>query len=339
LTNLETTILRYQGRLAEAAELVQPAVRALARIRSGYPDSKHMLEIDADLRENLGAVWLAQGDAQKAVIQFRESLNIRRQRLGGRTPTQQSFAVMFDRSRPVSWREVEPMVIADYCETQLRLAAALSAVGRPYEAGCTLGDAAFNAQIINNSHLDILAFWVLHANAVAAVGQHLNEQESGEADHYLQVAAALWNEMRAEFPEAEKFQSGARGQRNDWDWFRTTLPDYADNPGTRESLKLNNWNTAFWQHMLGRSWFENEAWESSVNHFTKSAELRKSERAYDWLHLAMAYHHLDQPEKAKTEFDRAVAGIQTAATPDAELEELRRRAARLLAEDTVAESN
>ena len=59
-----------------------------------------MLEVDADLRESLGEVRLAQGDPQKAVDQFREALGLRRQRLGGRTPTQQSFAVMFDSNRP-----------------------------------------------------------------------------------------------------------------------------------------------------------------------------------------------------------------------------------------------
>jgi uncharacterized protein HemY len=91
--------------------------------------------------------------------------------------------------------------------------------------------------------------------------------------------------------------------------------------------------------MLGRAWFQNEAWQSAINHFTKSTEFRKTGQAYDWLHLAMAYHHLGQHEKAKTELDRAVADIQTAATPDAELEALRRSVARLLAEDIPAESN
>jgi hypothetical protein len=104
------------------------------------------------------------------------------------------------------------MVIADYCETQLRLAAALSAVGRPYEAGCMLGDATFNAQQVNDSRRDILQFWVLHANAAAAVAEHLTESESPEAKYYLQLTAALWNEMRAVFPQAEQFQSGAHGQ-------------------------------------------------------------------------------------------------------------------------------
>ena len=241
---------------------------------------------------------------------------------------------MFDRSRPVSWREVEPLVIADYCETQLRLAAALTAVGRPYEAECMLGEAAFNAQIINDSRRDILAFWVLHANAIAAVGEHLSDGQSDEADHYLQFAAALWNEIRAEFPQADQFRSGAHGQTNDWDWFRTTYPDYASKPGTRESLKLNNRDTAFWNHMLGRAWFQNEAWDSAVNHFAKSAELRNTGQAYDWLHLAMAYHHLGQPEKAKTEYDRAVAAnADSRHVADAELESLRGTAARLLAEN------
>ena len=51
--------------------------------------------------------------------------------------------------------------------------------------------------------------------------------------------------------------------------------------------------------MLGRAWFQNEAWEAAVNHFTKSAELRTTGQAYDWLHLAMAYHHLGQHGKSQ----------------------------------------
>jgi tetratricopeptide (TPR) repeat protein len=333
LTNLETTILRNQGRFDEAAELVRPAAAAMYRMRSRYPDSKQMLEVDADLRQSLGEVLLAQDKPQEAVDQFRESLGLRRQRLGGRTPTEQSFAVMFDRSRPVSWREVEPLVIADYCETQIRLAGALHAVGRPYEAGCVLGDAAFNAQQVNDDRRDILVFWVLHANATAAIAQHLNKCESSEAEHYVQLTAALWNECRAEFPQAEQYRSGLHGAMRDWDWFRTIFPDHANQPGTRESLKLNNWNTAFWHHMLGRAWFQNEAWQSSINHFTKSAELRKTGQAYDWLHLAMAYHHLGQHEKAKAEYERSVAQIKRADAPDHEVESLRRTSARLFTED------
>jgi serine/threonine protein kinase len=339
LTNLEANILRSQGHLDKATQLVRPAIAALWRMRSRYPDSKQMLVADADLHETLGEILLDQGKPQEAVEQFRESLGFRKQRLGGRTPTEQGFTVMFDRSRPVSWRHVEPLVIADYCDTQLRLAEALHAIGRPYEAGCVLGDAAFNAQIVNDSRRDILQFWVLHANAAAAVGEHLAERESTEAEHYFQLAAALWNEVLAGFPQAQQFQSGMHGTMRDWDWFSNTHPDQVSEQGTRESLKLDNWTTAFWNHMLGRAWFQNEAWQDAVRHFKKSAELRKSGQAYDWLHLAMAYHHLGQHEKAKTEYDRAVTQIKEATAPDAELESLRRTAGQVLSENGQGDSN
>ena len=74
LANLQTTVLRLQGRLEEAAETVRPALRSFFGIRPNFPDSKQMLEVEADLHENLGEVLLAQGDAQKAVDQFRDSL-------------------------------------------------------------------------------------------------------------------------------------------------------------------------------------------------------------------------------------------------------------------------
>jgi tetratricopeptide (TPR) repeat protein len=339
LADLQTTILRRQNQLEQAANIARPAVVNINRLRSEYSDSKLFLEVGADLHENWGEVLLAQGEVQQAVEQLRESLALRRQRLGGRTPTQQSFAVTFDRNRPVSEREVEPLVIADYCDTQLRLATALSAVGRTYEAECMLGEALFNAQIENDSRRDILAFWVLHANAAATVAEHLSKTNSPEAENYFQLAAALWNETRAAFPQAEQFQSGLHGDMRDWDWFRKAHPDHAGLQGTRQTLKLNNNNTAFRNHVLGRAWFQNGAWQAAVRHFEKSAELRTTGQAYDWLHLAIAHHHLGQPEKAKTEYDRAAAQMKEAAAPDAELESLRRTAARLLAERAPHDSN
>jgi serine/threonine protein kinase len=333
LANLQTIILRRHNRLDDAAATARPAIAALIRIREHYADSKQLLEVEADLRDSLGEVLLAQGDPPKAVEEFREALGLRRQRLGGRNPTQQSFALMFDPRRSVSWRDNEPLATAAYCQTQLRLAAALPSIGRPYEAECMLGEALFNAQINNDSRHDIMAFWVQHASAAAAVGELLTERGSPEAQHYLQLAAALWNEIRPQFPQAVRFVSGMHGASPDWEWFRTSYPDYASQKGTRESLKLQNFQTAFWHHLLGRAWFQNDAWQSAINHFAKSAELRSTGQSYDWLHVAMAYHHLGQPEKAKTEYDRAVARIDDAEIPDPELESLRSTAARLLTED------
>ena len=63
-----------------------------------------------------------------------------------------------------------------------------------------LGEALINAQIVNDSRRDILRFWVLNANAAAAVGEHLTARDSPEASHYLQLAAALWNETRLQLP-------------------------------------------------------------------------------------------------------------------------------------------
>jgi serine/threonine protein kinase/tetratricopeptide (TPR) repeat protein len=335
-TDLETTVLHRQGRLVEAEDTARPALGALFRVRSNYADAKRFLEVQADLGETLAEVLLAQGESEKAVDQLRQALSVRRERLGGRNPSQLYFAVFFEQKQPISWRYVEPLAIADYCQTQLRLAAALSGAGRPYEAQCMLGESLINAQIVNDSRGDILRFWVLHANAAAAVGEHLTARDSPEAPHYLQLAAALWNEMQLQFPRAIEFQSGTHGPMRDWDWFRASYLDYASQKGTRESLKLNSRDTAFWQHVLGHEQFQNEAWDSAVNHFTKSANLRTTGQAYDWLHMAIAYQKLGQPEKAKTEYDRAFAQIQA---PDAELESLRDTAARLIEEDKTTNSN
>ena len=85
---------------------------------------------------------------------------------------------------------------------------------------------------------------MLHANAAAAVGELLAEQKDAEADHYLQVASALWNETRVEFPDAGQFRSGAHDTMCDWDWFRIKYPDHASQNGNRETRGLNISGTA-----------------------------------------------------------------------------------------------
>jgi tetratricopeptide (TPR) repeat protein len=281
---------------------------------------------------------LAQGKPQQAVLLLRKALDRRKQRLGGRSPAQLGQALMSDADE-VSSSYIEPSAIADYCETQLQLAAVLTQVGRPYEAEGMLGEALLHGQINNDALPAVPRFWVLHASAAAAVGQRLAERRSDEAELFFQLAAALWNEMRAEFPQAEEFRSGLYGTERDWDWFRSTYPDHAAQAGTRESRNLNPWGTAFWSRTLGRLRFENEAWGDAIMHFTKSAELRNADQGYDRLHLAMAYFHLGKVEKAQIEYDRAMAHFREGETPDAELESIRRAAKRLFAERPTNDSD
>jgi tetratricopeptide (TPR) repeat protein len=328
LAKARSMVLFRQGRFDDALKAANSAPLQRAMYNSNFSDAKQLLELAAELREIVGEIRLAQSKPAEAVKALRDALALRKQRLGGRTPTQLTMDAFLGQP----WQYGEPRAVADYCSAQLRLAAALPSVDRPYEAECMLGEAWQEAEIVSDSYREVLEFWVLRANAAAAVGQHLADRGSAEAAHYLQLAAALWNEMRLQFPQAQLFQSGAHGVLRDWDWFRSTYPDYANAPGTRESLKLEKVETAFDSHARARLWFEYRSWDSAINGFAKSAEHRKEGHAYDWLHMSMAYHHMGEAEKAKTEYDQAIVEINARDTPDAELEALRRSAERLLTE-------
>ena len=51
----------------------------------------------------------------------------------------------------------------------------------------------------------------------------------------------------------------------------------------------------------------------------------------------MAYHHLGQADKAKAEYERAVAQLELATSPEPELKSLRRTAEKLLQGDVELE--
>ena len=327
LASVRSTILLQQGQLDDAAKAASSAVSLRYLSLPNYSDAKPLLDANARLFENLADIRLAHDQPAEAVEALRSALCLRKQRLGGRTPTQINLAIFTNEP----WLHGETRAVANYCGTQLRLARALALEDRPYEAEAMLGEALEAAQILNDTFPDVLEFWVLDANAAAAVGEQLTERNSPEASYFLRLAAALWSEMRLQSPQAEQFQSEAHGVMRDWDWFRSAHPEHAKRSGTRESLKLNNFTTAFWHRMLGLAWFERATWDAAAAEFEKSADMRKEGQAYDWLHFAMSCHHRGQADQAKSNYQQAVAQMNLADTPDAELESLRRTVEHLLA--------
>ena len=220
--------------------------------------------------------------------------------------------------------------MADYIETQIRLAAVLPAVGFPYEARSLAGEALCSAVALNVTWPDELRFWVLYANTAAAVGDLLAGSKDPEAAHYWQLAAALWKEAREKFPHAEDFVSSMRLAASDWDLFCSAHPALTSQPTARKAATLWSEPSAFKQRARGQTWYQFAAWEDAAKFFGQAAELHDNGQAYDWFYLAMTYHHLNQPAAAKQYYQRAAEQLQNIKTPDSELESLRREAAQLL---------
>jgi uncharacterized protein HemY len=84
---------------------------------------------------------------------------------------------------------------------------------------------------------------------------------------------------------------------------------------------------------MGRAWYKAGKWLDAAGHFTKSAELRETDRAYDWLYAAMSHHQRGEVEKAKLDYERATTEMENSGAVDPELESLRIAAVRLLVDD------
>jgi hypothetical protein len=85
-----------------------------------------------------------------------------------------------------------------------------------------------------------------------------------------------------------------------------------------------------WPRGPAISAYRGGVWQEAIRHFTGAAEKRKNERAYDWLHVAMAHHHLGNIDAASQWYDRAVAWIEEQQPKPTHFDDLRARAAELL---------
>ena len=335
LANLRTAVLCRQERFDEATELNRETVNCMRLVDATLFDSKPMLELRADFQENQADLLLAQGDVNQAVAELRDALRIRGQRLGGKTAIELLMANM---GRRISNRYVEPAAISKYCDTQLRLAAHLPAAGCPYEAECMLDEAFYAAEELSEK-FGGLQHAVLYANVSAAVADWLAQGRPEESDLFLQLAAAVWNDARAKFPTGEQFCSGLHGDSPDWEWFRTTHPQHADDNQPLEPIRRAHWKTAFWSQVWGRTMYQRGWPLVASRHFANAIQRHGSGFPADFLYLAMTYAELGETEKARAEYEKAVVRMANLPSPEPALESLRRSAMERLSITTSTTTN
>ena len=92
---------------------------------------------------------------------------------------------------------------------------------------------------------------------------------------------------------------------------------------------MNPKNQPVWQ-ARGTAQYRAGDWEGAIVSLTKSTELPKGGDAYDWFYLGMSQRKLDQKEKARQSYDRAVQWMKKHAAQREELRPLRAEAAELL---------
>lgn len=124
-------------------------------------------------------------------------------------------------------------------------------------------------------------------------------------------------------------------------WFLGT----AENPTHREpalavelakrAVELNP-KAGSWWNTLGTAYYRAGDWQTALEAFGKSMELRNGGDARDWLFLAMAHWQLGDRAEARKWYDQAVAWMDKHQPKNEELRRFRAEAGELIAEPSPA---
>ena len=225
----------------------------------------------------------------------------------------------------------QPGGFCEYVETQLRLAEVLKAIDLPYEAERVLGECTRTTQLLCDTRQGILRYQVARANSWAQTALLLSEDRPRESAAALKWATTIWTRTLSQFPNAPLYRSGVHGHTRDLAWFRQHFSEQPldggpanDRPHDENSVVRE---TTFVQHALGISVFRSGMWKWSIDFFNRAAELRTHDAAYDWLHIAMAQHHLNNKAEARRTFEKAASTVEE---PGTELLSIFERAEHLL---------
>jgi tetratricopeptide (TPR) repeat protein len=327
-------ILQLQGRPNDARPVCETTLRLCrSRRRNDFHDSRSLSKLEEGLEMQLAKIDLAEGRLEEAAEHFRGTLESQRRNFkAGMDPI--LFSVNTIMGKASMDENFEPDPFCSYVETQLRLAAVLRELGRPYQTEQLLGECTRTSMVLCDTRPDILRYRVARANGWARTGQLLAQRRPEESRQAWQYADAIWQDTLAQFPHAAQYRSGVHGRRTDREWFQEHRPQLKPSR-TERSLEYAQFKhplrqTAFEQHAYGLSWYRAGAWKSAIDSFTKAAALRSSDHAFDWFYIAMAHQQLGEPEEARRWYDKAVEAIHKNDTTDEELLRLSRQADELL---------
>jgi len=209
----------------------------------------------------------------------------------------------------------------------------LRRMGRLHDAELEFGPSVLVTNVLVAARPKVLRYRVANANAWAMTARLLAQDRPEESIFCFRVAARLWLDAVQRFPDAITYRSGVHGAVEDLEFFRKALPgDLAENAATPKEVDAAIGDTLFAHHARATSWFRAGAWLDSLDFATKAAQLRKNNRAYDWLYVAMCHAQLGHFDDAQTCYDKSAEEIAASKNPPAELIELRDTAKRLLAE-------
>jgi tetratricopeptide (TPR) repeat protein len=316
-------VLRHQGRLDEAEKIGTQALQSCSSTRSGhFHDARPLGQLAASLHEEFGEIALASARAQNAVTHFRQSLAEQQRLLAANMPPVAFLWQNMMRGKQ-SYKNLEAGLFCQYSETQLRLAAALEAAGRYFEAEETLCE-ALQTSFLNQADTGprmVRRYLLVTANSSSQLAQLLRDREPEEADEALQMAALAWQWIEDEFPGQE--QSAAEELNR----LRRQRPDIIQRS---QKLEDDGPGAELWRRLLAIACCRAGHWQEAIGHFTFIAGKRTRGKAYDWFYIAMAHHHLKHADEAHEWYERAVASMEEEQLLDEDVNDLRLRAAELI---------
>ncbi|MEX2139878.1 MAG: serine/threonine-protein kinase [Pirellulales bacterium] len=317
-------VLRHQERLDEAEKIGTQALRICSSTRSGhFHDAKPLGQLAASLHEELAEIALAAGRAQDAVTHFRQSLAEQQRLLAANMPP---VAFLWQNMRGnQSYKNLEAGLFCQYSETQLRLAAALEAAGRYFEAEETLYEAMY-ASMLNQADVGpqvVLRYQLVLANSSSQLAKLLRDRERVDADQALQLAAIAWQWIEDEFPGEE------HDAAKELDRLRRERPDILAE-AQKGATSDDEAESVLPRRMQAIACLRAGHWQEAIGPLTFIADWRTRGKAYDWLYIAMAHHHLKHADEARGWYERAVASMQEEQLLDEDVNDLRLRAAELI---------
>jgi hypothetical protein len=317
-------VLRHQGRLDEAEKIGTQALQSCASTRSGhFHDARPLAQLAASLHDELGEIALASGRAQDAVTHFRQSLAEQQRLLAANMPP---VAFLWQNMRgKQSYKNLEAGLFCQYSETQLRLAAALEAAGRYFEAEETLYESMY-ASMLNQADTGpqaVLRYQLALANSTSQLANLLRQREPVDADQALQLAAIAWQWIEEDFP------GEAHDAARELDWLRGNRPDILKE-SQRGATSDDEAESVLPRRMVAIACLRASHWEEAIGHLTFIADWRTQGKAYDWFYIAMAHHHLNHADEARTWYERAVASMEEERLLDEDMNDLRFRVAELI---------
>jgi serine/threonine protein kinase len=333
----QAEILQRQGRSSEAQTHYEKALRLCGSLRRwDFHDSRRLIVTEGHLEQGLAELHQLEGRLADAEQHLRQALDLKRRSLkSGLDPVLFiASATQGKANFDEGFQEVE---FCGYLELQLRLALILHGTGRPYETEKMLGECRLTSLILADTDPNNVRYRVARANCWAQIGQLLAERRPEESAKFWQYAAVIWRDTLAKLPRCAEYRSGLHGRACDWAWFQENYPPRTPTDDSLQYVQFKEpfGDTAFSKHTAGLNWYRIGRWDVAIDYFTKAAEARTCDHAFDWFYLAMSHQQLGKSEEARRWYDKASESIQQTNNTDPELLRLAEQAKEVLKEDTL----